>query len=152
MRPTWSCHQRPKVPVDPQRLRAMPQQFAPVNRRLVYDKHIGRMSHPQLVLYLFLECVSDVQGLSYYSDQRICQDLRLRREELREARTALIAGHYLLYQPPIYQMLDLPPAPTPPAVCRSPQPNPRNTAPRPDAVPLKVVLDGLCERILHVNP
>jgi len=152
MHRTTSCHQRPKFPVDPQRIRAMPRQFGPLNRRLVYDKHICGMSHQQLVLYVFLECVSDAQGLSYYSDQRICQDLHLRIEELRKARTALIAGHYLLYQPPIYQMLDLPPASTPVVACPMPQPTPRSAASRHEAVPIKVVLDELCGRMLHANP
>ena len=152
MHRTTFCHQRPKLPVDPQRIRAMPRQFAPVNRRLVYDKHICNLSHQQLALYLFLECVSDVQGLSYYSDPRICQDLHLCMDELQKARLALIAGHYLLYQPPIYQLLDLPPAPTPVSACLRPRSSPRNPAPRAEAVPLKVVLDELCERMLHANP
>jgi hypothetical protein len=140
------------MPVDPQRIRAMPRQFAPVNRRLVYDQHICNMSQPQLVLYLFLECVSDPQGLSYYSDTRICQYLHLRMEDLHAARTALIAGHYLLYQPPIYQLLDLPPAPTPPVACPRPRTSQRRATPRSEAVPIREVLDGLCRGMFHANP
>ena len=33
-----------KVPVDPQRILTLPRQFGPLNRRLVYDKHIRLMA------------------------------------------------------------------------------------------------------------
>ena len=32
-----------KVPVDPQRILTMPRQFGPLDRRLVYEKHIRLM-------------------------------------------------------------------------------------------------------------
>ena len=37
-----------KQPVDPQRVRTMPAQFGAVDRRLVYQKHIRRMSTEQV--------------------------------------------------------------------------------------------------------
>jgi hypothetical protein len=120
---------RPSVPrrpppIDAQRLRQRPAQFSPLNRRLVYDGHVTRLSHPQLALYLFLECVSDPHGLSYYSDPRLCHDLHLTQQELQQARAALVTGRYLLFQPPLYQLLDLPPPPSLP-------PDPLQTRQRP---------------------
>jgi hypothetical protein len=97
-----------KVPVDPQRIRALPRQFGPLDRRLVYGKHIRRMSPEQIALYAFLECVSDVQGLSFYSDERICKELDFSLNGLWHARDALIAGGFLLYRRPVYQLLELP--------------------------------------------
>ncbi len=105
--------QRPtiqKLPVDPGRIRNMPTQFAPVDRRLVYDRHLCGLTHAQIALYLFLHCVSDPAGLSYYGDERIGQDLHLSDAAVREARQGLIQRQMLLYRRPMYQLLDLPAA------------------------------------------
>ena len=66
-------HHISKKPVDPMRIRRMPDQFAPVDRRLVYDQHLSRLTHQQAALYLFLHCVGDAEGLPYYGDARIHQ-------------------------------------------------------------------------------
>ena len=104
-----------KLPVDPNRIRHMPTQFAPIDRRLVYDRHTCRLTHQQMSLYLFLQCVGDAAGLSYYSDERICQYLRLTEPELRDARQGLIHRQFILYRRPIYQLLDLPQPPSIPS-------------------------------------
>jgi len=44
MRRPSSSHRVTKRPVDPKRVRTMPAQFGAVDRRLVYQKHIRRMS------------------------------------------------------------------------------------------------------------
>ena len=100
-----------KQPVDPERVRTMPAQFGPVDRQLVYQKHIRRMSTEQIALYVFLECVSDLEGLSFYSDERICKELHFSLNGLWTARDALVQGGFLLYGRPIYQLLNLPQPP-----------------------------------------
>jgi hypothetical protein len=97
-----------KDPVDPDRIRTMPRQFAPLDRQLVYGKHIRFMSPEQIALYAFLECVSDRKGLSYYSDDRICELLHLSLNGLWQSRKHLIDAGCLLYRKPIYQLLNLP--------------------------------------------
>jgi len=72
-----------------------------------------------MALYLFLHCVGDAAGLSYYGDERIGQCLRLSDSALREARQGLIQRQLLLYRRPMYQLLDLPPAA---AVCAAASP------------------------------
>jgi len=109
MRPHWTRPTIIKQPVDPQRVCTLPAQFGAVDRRLVYQKHIRRMSTEQIALYVFLQCVSDAQGLSFYSDERVCEELRFPLSELRQAREALVHGGFLLYRRPIYQLLNLPP-------------------------------------------
>ncbi len=104
-------HKIIKQPVDPARVRTMPKQFGAVDRRLVYQKHIRRMSTEQIALYVFLECVSDAQGLSFYSDERVCQELHFSLNGLWEAREALVQAVFLLYSRPIYQLLNLPQPP-----------------------------------------
>jgi hypothetical protein len=97
-----------KKPVDPQRVRTMPAQFGAVDRRLVYQKHIRAMSAEQIALFVFLECVSDAQGLSFYSDERICGELHFSLDGLWKAREGLVHAGFLLYCRPMYQLLNLP--------------------------------------------
>ena len=97
-----------KQPVDSQRMRTLPAQFGAVDRRLVYQKHIRRMSAEQIALYLFLQCVSDAEGLSFYSDERICEELHFSLNGLWQSRAALVDAGFLLYRRPIYQLLNLP--------------------------------------------
>ena len=108
MRQHRTDHAITKQPVDPQRVRTMPAQFGAVDRRLVYQKHIRRMSTEQIALYVFLQCVSDAEGLSFYSDERVCEELHLSLTGLWEAREALVHGGFLLYSRPMYQLLNLP--------------------------------------------
>ena len=100
-----------KHPVDAERVRSMPKQFGAVDRRLVYQKHIRRMSIEEIALYVFLECVSDAEGLSFYSDERICEYLHFSLNGLWKAREGLVEGGFLLYSRPIYQLLNLPDPP-----------------------------------------
>lgn len=97
-----------KKPVDPERVRTIPVQFGAVDRQLVYGKHIRQMSTQQIALYVFLQCVSDAEGLSFYSDERICEYLRFSLNGLWKARKGLVQGCLLLYSRPIYQLLNLP--------------------------------------------
>lgn len=104
-------HTQPKVikqPVDARLVRTMPAQFGAVDRQLVYQKHICRMKTEQIALYVFLQCVSDAKGLSFYSDERICEHLHFSLNGLWDARAGLVQGNFLLYRQPIYQLLNLP--------------------------------------------
>ena len=100
-----------KQPVDPERVRTIPVQFGAVDRQLVYGKHIRRMSTEEIALYVFLQCVSDAEGLSFYSDERICEYLHFSLNGLWKAREGLVEGGFLLYSRPIYQLLNLPEPP-----------------------------------------
>src|SRR5208283_2240957 len=90
-----------------ERLRWMPEQFSWIDQRLVRDRHICRVSHPALALYLFLLTVADAQGLSYYGDLSISQLLTLDAAALGRARQELIGVHLIAYQKPLYQVLSL---------------------------------------------
>ena len=91
----------------PARLRKVPPQFNWIDQRLVRDKHIGRVSHAALALYLFLLTVADAQGLSYYSDTAIGNTLHVDVDHLQRVRTELVATHLIAYQKPLYQVLSL---------------------------------------------
>jgi hypothetical protein len=105
--------------IRPERLRHVPQGFNWVDHRLVSQNLISRCDHGALALYLFLVTVSDVQGLSYYSDAAIGRRLRMDPLELASARQQLVRSDLIAYQKPLYQVLALDPSPGPVAPDRS---------------------------------
>jgi hypothetical protein len=99
-----------KSPVLPQRVRKVPKSFSWIDHRLVRERYLDRISHPAAALYLFLVCVGDDKGLSYYGDLSIMKKLSMEPRTLQNARTELIKTSLIAWQPPIYQVLCLGPA------------------------------------------
>lgn len=60
-------------------------------------------------MYLFLVCVGDDKGLSYYGDQSIMKKLSMDGQTLQNARSDLIKNSLLAWQKPIYQVLSIGP-------------------------------------------
>jgi len=140
-----------KSPVDPARVRTRPRQFACLDRALVYQNYICRMSLEQLALYVFLECVSNPQGLSYYSDKRICQYLHLNPDQLHQARDGLLNKQIILYARPMYQILDLSPVatePPGPSIAKPPRSRTRSSeAP----VPISTAINSIMKEFSHAS-
>jgi hypothetical protein len=93
--------------IRPERLRRVPPGFNWVDHRLVSQNIISRCDPPALALYLFLVTVSDVQGLSYYSDAAIGRRLKMDSLQLAAARQQLERADLIAYQKPLYQVLAL---------------------------------------------
>jgi hypothetical protein len=85
----------------------VPKQFSWVDQRFVRERYIDQLSHEACTLYLFLVTVADAQGLSFYSEQSLCQRFSMTPTVLRQARQALIACALVAYQSPLYQVLAL---------------------------------------------
>ena len=96
-----------KSPILPERVRKVPASFSWIDHRLVSDRHIDLCSHAAAAFYLFLVCVGDDKGLSYYGDQSIMDKLSMDRPSLQSARLDLIRNGLLAWQKPIYQVLCL---------------------------------------------
>jgi hypothetical protein len=94
----------------PERRRRIPQHFSWLDHRLVRERHIERLTPEACALYLFLLTVADAQGLSYYADPSIARRLSLDEPRLRAARTCLLNAELIAFEPPLYQVLELPPA------------------------------------------
>lgn len=99
-----------KVPVLKQRVRKIPKSFGWVDHRLVRGKHIESCSHAESALYLFLICVADNMGLSFYGDKAIMDKLSMDLQTLQNARSGLIKNSLIAWRTPIYQVLSLEPA------------------------------------------
>jgi hypothetical protein len=98
-----------KIPVMKNRIRQIPKSFSWVDHRLVRQGYIEACTHEQSALYLFLVCVADAQGLSYYSDKAIMKKLDMDIQDLKKARSGLIKNNLIAWQEPIYQVLSLEP-------------------------------------------
>jgi len=92
-----------------QRVRKVPKSFSWVDHRLVRDRHIELCTHSQAALYLFLVCVADDKGLSYYGDPSIMKNLDMDQQALDQARSGLIKNSLIAWQKPVYQVLSLEP-------------------------------------------
>lgn len=98
-----------KSPILKQRIRKVPKSFSWVDHRLVRDRHIENCSHSQAALYLFLVCVADDKGLSFYGDPALMAKLSMDQTTLDQARSGLIKNGLIAWQKPIYQVLSLEP-------------------------------------------
>jgi len=90
-------------------VRKVPKSFSWIDHRLVSDRHIDLCSHAAATLYLFLVCVGDEKGISYYGDPSIMDKLSMDRQVLNTARSELIKNSLIAWQKPIYQVLCLEP-------------------------------------------
>jgi hypothetical protein len=98
-----------KAPIFKQRVRQIPKSFSWVDHRLVRDHYIELCSHAEATLYLFLMCVADNKGLSYYGDNAIMKKLSMDLETLQAARAGLMKNNLIAWRTPIYQVLCLEP-------------------------------------------
>ena len=95
--------------LNPERLRKVPPQFSWIDHRLVRDNYFVRCDHSAWTLYLFLTCVADAQGLSYYSDASLMRRLNLDGLGLSASRQQLVQAGLVAYEKPLYQVLGLEP-------------------------------------------
>lgn len=62
-----------------------------------------------MLLYFFLSAAADKHGLSFYGDSTLAARLRLARPALDGAREELLDRDLIAHQPPLTQVLALPP-------------------------------------------
>jgi hypothetical protein len=94
--------------LNPARVRRLHDGFSWIDRRFVRDGLIDHLSREEILLYLFLVCVADANGLSYYGDRRVAATLHIPEPELDAVRARLVERGLLAYEAPLYQVLELP--------------------------------------------
>ncbi len=102
--------QRKRV-LDPERVRKIEGSFSWIDHRFITGGFLRDLSTLEILLYLFLVAVSDRKGLSFYYDDRISSLLKIDLAALGRAREGLILRSLVAYEPPLYQVLSLPPRP-----------------------------------------
>lgn len=100
----------------PDRLRNLEPPFGWAPCRLLTTGLLARLSLPAKALYLALCLAADRQGLSYWSQERLCQQIGLAEVELGRARQELQQRDLLAFDGRVYQVLSLP-------ACRRPKPS-----------------------------
>jgi hypothetical protein len=70
-----------KVILCPNRVRKITGTFGFIEHRFLKEGFFYSLSHPELLLYLFLVLVADRHGLSFYSYDKMCTLLRITVDE-----------------------------------------------------------------------
>jgi len=112
--PAMSSHanrQRPQPP-QPDCIRSIHGSFSWIDHRFLrqgFDQGLKRL---EKLLYFVLIAVSNQDGVSFYSDERLAEILEIRHaHELTGARNELIDRDLIAFQDGIYQVLELPSGP-----------------------------------------
>lgn len=93
------------------RLRKIEGGFGFIPTRFLTDGFFLSLSQHEKLIYFFLVLVSDRQGLSYYSQDKISTLLELSIDDYIEARNGLIQKSLIAFNGLIFQLLSLPEKP-----------------------------------------
>jgi len=99
------------TPLCPHRVRKISGSFAFIEHRFIRNGFFSSLSHPELLVYIFLVLVGDRNGISYYSYDRICTVLRICVDDYILARNGLIKKDLIAFDGQIFQVLLLPEQP-----------------------------------------
>ncbi len=100
-----------KIILDRSRIRTVQGGFAFIPHRFLNDGFIKRLGSGELLLYLFLILAADACGLSYYGNPTICRFLGMNHSQLQRYRQILIDEDLIVFEAPLYQVLELPTGP-----------------------------------------
>ena len=98
----------------PDRIRSIKSGFSFIPHRFLREGFFITLSRDELVVYFLLILVSDREGVSYYSQDRLCHLLKMCLEDFLEARNRLIEKDLIAFDGFIFQVLSLPGKPVHP--------------------------------------
>lgn len=102
---------RPQPP-QPDRIRSIQGSFSWIDHRFFRQDFDQGLTRLEKLLYLVLVAVSNQDGVSFYSDERLGEFLDIRHaHELIGARNELVARNLIAFKDGIYQVLSLPAKP-----------------------------------------
>jgi hypothetical protein len=106
-------NKRPKPPA-PDRIRSIGGSFSWIDHRFLRQEFDQGLTRLEKLFYFVLIAVSNQDGVSFYSDERLWEVLEIcHSHELTGARNELVARDLIAFKDGIYQVLDLPPRPRP---------------------------------------
>ena len=100
-----------KKPLVADRVRKIDGGFSFIPHRFITHHFFTSLSQHELLIYFTLVLVGDRQGLSYYSQDRLCTMLRLSLNEFIIARNELIEKSLIAFDGFMFQVLSLPDRP-----------------------------------------
>lgn len=93
-------------------MRSIHGSFSWIDHRFLRQGFDQGLTRLEKLLYFVLVAVSNSDGVSFYSDERLTEVLEIRHShELTGARSELAARDLIAFQDGIYQVLELPPGP-----------------------------------------
>lgn len=107
-----------KKPLIPDRVRKIEGGFSFIPHSFVTRRFVTSLNQHELLLYFLLVLVGDRQGLSYYSQDKLCTMLRMSLDEFVVARNSLIEKSLIAFDGFMFQVLSLPEKP----IIRQPKP------------------------------
>ena len=100
-----------KRALNPERVRCIDGGFSFIPHRFLLEGFVASLDQNELLLYVFLVMASDRNGVSFYSDDRICTLLQLSPEAYIASRDSLIEKDLIAFDGTLFQVLSLPPKP-----------------------------------------
>lgn len=100
-----------KRPILADRVRRIEGGFSFIPHRFLGEGFFTTLTQPELLLYFLLVLVGDRQGLSYYSQDRLCILLRMTLDDFLIARNGLIEKSLIAFDGFLFQVLTLPERP-----------------------------------------
>jgi hypothetical protein len=100
-----------KQPVVPDRVRKIDGGFSFIPHAFVTHWFFTSLTQHELLFYFLLVLVGDRQGLSYYSQDRLCTMLRMSLDDFITARNGLIEKSLIAFDGFMFQVLSLPDKP-----------------------------------------
>jgi hypothetical protein len=101
---------RPKPP-KPDRIRSIQGSFSWIDHRFLRQGFDQGLTRLEKLLYFVLVAISNRDGVSFYSDERLAEILEVRHShELTAARRELTNRGLIAFEEGVYQVLSLPPA------------------------------------------
>jgi len=96
-------------PLQPDRIRTINGSFSWIDHRFFRQGFDQGLTRLEKLLYLVLVAVSNRDGVSFYSDERLEELLEIRHNhELTGARDELVARDLIAFKDGVYQVLELP--------------------------------------------
>ena len=83
---------------QPQNIRNIKGSFAWIDHRLVRNGFVETMTHPDMVLYLFLVLVADKNGVSFYRKEKICEAVSLDFSQFEIAKDRLVSMNLIAFE------------------------------------------------------
>ena len=102
-----------KKPLAPDRVRRIEGGFSFIPHAFLTRGFVTHLAQHELLLYFLLILVGDRQGLSYYSQEKLCLLLRMSIDDLIMARNGLIRKSLIAFDGFLFQVLSLPDKPVP---------------------------------------
>jgi hypothetical protein len=100
-----------KQPIIPDRVRKIEGSFSFMPHKFLTNGFLTSLNQHELLLYFLLVLVGDRQGLSYWSQDRLCIMLRMNLDDFIAARNGLIEKSLIAFDGFMFQVLSLPEKP-----------------------------------------